>query len=190
MKLFLNFILFQAGWLTTVIGAANGWPELGVVAAGVAIIAHLWLAADYGRELALLMLAGVIGALFDSALVQTGWLIYPNGFILPDTAPYWIVCLWLLFATTLNVSMRWLRGRVAIAMLFGAIGGPMSYLAGTRLGALEFTETAPALISLGIGWAVMTPVLVWLASRLDGIQPQVALDETPGSRRAGQAQGA
>ena len=168
----LNFVVFQLGWLTTVIGAARGYPLAGVAAAAVAVGLHLWLAKDYGRELALLIMAGLLGAFFDSALVQTGWLVYPNGILIPGTAPYWIVCLWLLFTTTLNVSMRWLRGRPLLAIVFGAVGGPLSYLAGARLGALQFTDQAAAMVALAVGWAVMTPALVWLAQRLDGIEPQ------------------
>jgi hypothetical protein len=77
--------------------------------------------------------------------------------------------MWMSFATTLNVAVRWLRGRVFIAALFGAVGGPLSYLAGDGLGALELVNHAAALVSLSIGWAVATPLLVAVATRFDGV---------------------
>lgn len=111
--------------------------------------------------------AVLLGLVADSVLLATGWIAYPNGDWLPGLAPYWIVCLWALFATTLNVSMRWLSGRYLLAAVFGAIGGPLSYLAGARLGAMSFVDAVPALIALAIGWACAMPFLVWLAARLE-----------------------
>jgi hypothetical protein len=77
-------------------------------------------------------------------------------------APYWIVAMWVLFATTLNVGMRWLRRSTAIAAVAGAIGGPLAFFAGASIGAVELVSPAIALIAIGIGWAVMLPLLVKL----------------------------
>ena len=169
----INFIAFQFGWFACVLGAANGLPLLGPVVAVLVVILHLKLARQPRRELSLVMVAGVIGAVFDSALVASGWLIYPNGILLAGTAPYWIIAMWLLFATTLNVAMRWLRGNALLAFVLGAIAGPMSYWGGARLGALEFASPAQGMIALSIGWALMMPLLMHLSKRLDGIQPQL-----------------
>jgi len=76
--------------------------------------------------------------------------------------------MWPLFATTLNVSMKWMKGKYLLASLFGAIGGPLAYLAGHRLGAVEFSSTLNAMFVIGIGWAVMMPLLVNLAERFNG----------------------
>ena len=79
--------------------------------------------------------------------------------------------MWLLFATTLNVSLRWLRGNYKAAALLGLIGGPMSYYGGAKLGGLIFINMSAALTALALGWAVVTPFLVWLSKRFDGMQP-------------------
>lgn len=168
MNLLANILVFQAGWFATVLGAANGLPWIGPAAALAAVALHLRFAARPGVELRLVLTALGLGLVADSLLLATGWIAYPNGQWLPGAAPYWIGSLWVLFACTLNVSMRWLRGRYVLAAAFGAVGGPLSYLAGSRLGAMTFAEPVPALTALAIGWAVMMPVLVWLASRLDG----------------------
>ena len=88
-----------------------------------------------------------MGLVFDSLLVTVGWLEYPNGMFAPVVAPYWILSMWVLFATTLNVSLAWLHGRYTLAAVFGAIGGPLSYLAGARLGAVTLAEPRAAVIA-------------------------------------------
>ena len=113
-------------------------------------------------------LAAVLGALFETLLVQTGWVRFETGVLIEGTAPYWMVALWAIFATTLNVSLRWLRARTGLATLFGAIGGPAAYYAGAKLGALELARTGAALAAIAAGWAILTPVLLRVALRLDG----------------------
>jgi hypothetical protein len=76
--------------------------------------------------------------------------------------------MWLSFATTLNVSLRWLRKRLWTAAGFGAIGGPVSYFAGQQLGALQFVNNGAALAALAVGWGLVIPGLILLAERLDG----------------------
>ena len=163
-----NILLFQAGWFACVLGAAHGLPWLGPLAA-IAIVAwHLSRAARARLELALVALALLLGALFETLLVQTGWLRYQSGVLIEGTAPYWMVTLWAIFATTLNVSLRWLRPRTALAVLFGALGGPAAYYGGARLGAVELTAPGAALSSIAIGWAILAPLLLHAARRLDG----------------------
>jgi hypothetical protein len=166
-KLIINIAAFQIGWFSCVLGAANGYPLLGPVVVGIVVIIHLLMVKKPRGELQLLLLAAITGAVFDSLLVMTGWLAYPNGTLFTGTAPYWIVAMWVLFATTLNVSLRWLQGRVPASIVLGAVGGPLSYLAGARLGGLVFIDQGPALIALGIGWAAATPILVSIAARLE-----------------------
>ncbi len=73
----------------------------------------------------------------------------------------------MLFATALRGPLRWLQGHPLLAAVFGGVGGPFSYLAASRLGACAFPDAPVALVVLGGGWAVVTPLLVQLASRLD-----------------------
>lgn len=167
MKTVLNFLLFQAGWFATVLGAANGAPWMGPVVVLGIVAVHFRAARRPMGEIRLVASAVLLGLVVDSLLLATGWIAYPNGGWLPGLAPYWIVGLWALFATTLNVSMRWLTGRTALAAVFGAVGGPLSYLAGARLGAMTFVETVPALAALALGWAIAMPLLMLLAKRFE-----------------------
>ena len=169
MNLALNFIAFQVGWFACVLGAANGMPWTGPVVVLAVLALHLWRARRPGPELKLALAAMGLGAAFDSALLATGWVAYPSGLWLPGLAPYWIIAMWGLFATTVNVSLRWLRDRTALAVALGAIGGPLSYLAGERLGGIELVAPAGALALLAVGWAVAMPLLSRWGQRLDGI---------------------
>jgi hypothetical protein len=105
----------------------------------------------------------VLGFLFDTGFVAGG-VFTPLQHMLPRPfSPPWMVCLWLNFAATLNVSMAWLRGHYLLAALFGAIGGPLAYFSGAGLGATESLPTMGGLALLALGWGLMTPLLVRLA---------------------------
>jgi hypothetical protein len=171
MKLVLNFIVFQAAWFSCVLGAANGLPWAGPLAVLAAVMLHLRLSRQPSLEIRLILAAVALGLLADAALLATGWVAFPNGAWLPGAAPYWMAAMWALFATTLNVSMRWLRSRLWLAMAAGAIGGPLSYWAGERLGAMSFVEPVPALLAIAAAWVVAMPLLTLLSCRFDGVEP-------------------
>lgn len=166
--LIVNIALFQAGWFGCVMAGAHGQAWLALIALTAVLAWHLLRAHQPQRELALVTFTALIGTVYETLLAQTGWMRPTSGEILPGMAAYWLICLWAIFATTLNVSLRWLRARLLAAAAFGAIGGPLAYYAGSRLGALELAAPGPALASIAIGWAVLTPALLLVARRLDG----------------------
>ncbi len=170
MHMFMNFAAFQVGWFSSVIGGASQLPWIGPVAVMLAILLHLYFARRPQAELMLIVSCGLIGAAFDSLLVAAGWVSYSSGIFFEYAAPYWIIAMWMLFATTLNVSMRWMNGRPVLAAAMGLVAGPMSYVAGNKLGAIEFVNETAALAALAVGWAVMLPLLMRLAERLNGVR--------------------
>lgn len=180
MKLLLNFLLFQLGWFSSVLGGANQMPWLGPLAVLAIIAIHLRLAERPHSEVALLLCCALIGAGFDSVLVAFGWVGYSSGMFAPAMAPYWIITMWMLFATTLNVSLRWLRELPIVAAMLGFVAGPLTYLGGAKLGGILLIDQFAALATLGIAWAVMMPVLLVLAERFDGFGPM----PSPATRQA------
>lgn len=174
MLLIINIAAFQAGWLLSVIGGAQQMPWLGPLVVALALAFHLRAARQPIEEFVLIAICALLGAAFDSVLVAAGWVTYKSGLVSDNLAPYWIVTMWMLFATTLNVSMRWMRGRHWLAAFFGFYGGPAAYVAGQALGAIVLTNQVAALVALAIGWAIMMPLLMWLSENLDGM---------PGKRR-------
>ena len=172
MPLLINFAAFQVGWLSSVIGGAQQLPWLGPAVVLAAIGIHLVRAQQPSSELMLILSCGLIGTFFDSALVAAGWVTYPSGMISESLAPYWIITMWMLFATTINLSMRFLRGRPVIAAVFGLVGGPMAYYAGHKIGGIVFVNEFAALTTLAVGWAVLMPILMRLGELLDGVSPE------------------
>lgn len=168
MTIAFNVALFQAGWFACVLAASHGLTWMGAIVAAIVVAWHVARAAQPAIELRLVGAAAAVGAVFETVLVQSGSISFPGGMLVAGIAPYWMVAMWALFATTLNVSLRWLRPHVWLAALSGAVGGPAAYYAGARLGALEFTATGAALATIAIGWAILTPLLLRVAQRLDG----------------------
>jgi hypothetical protein len=167
----LNFVVLELAWFACVLGGANDRALVGTVVAGAVIALPLYLAQRPGAETLLIALVAVIGLTWDSVLVVLGLFSYPTGNFAPGLAPYWIVAMWAVFATSLNLSLAWLKGRPWLAVLVGLVGGPLSYLAGERLGGVQMADATLALGAQAIGWAVLMPLLAHLATRLNGIGP-------------------
>lgn len=163
----INLAVFKVAWVAVVLSAAAGIPVYGLIAVGTAVSIHLWLSERAETELRLLLAAAATGFVWETFLVQAGLIGYPSGDWLPGAAPYWIVAMWVLFATTLNVGMRWLRRSRAASAAVGAIGGPLAFAAGASLGATELLQPVTTLLYIGLGWAVFLPILVHFAKRLD-----------------------
>ncbi len=168
-RVLANLIAFQIGWFACVLGGAYGQPWAGTALALTIAVVHLASSARPGDEARLLAIATALGAAWDSALVALGWVSYSAGTLLPGTAPVWIVAMWTLFATTLNVSLNWLKNRHLAAAAFGAVGGPLAYYAGMKLGAVRFADLGIAMAALALGWAVILPALLRLGQRFDGV---------------------
>lgn len=164
----MNVLAFQAAWLGGVAGAATGRLWLGPVIALAVAATHLHAAVRPARELGAVAAVTMLGTAWDTLPATFGLIHYRGGLAAFGGTPLWIMALWLAFATTLNVSLRWLRGRLWLAAALGALFGPLCYAAAERLGALTLVTPASALLAQALGWAVLLPVTAALAARLDG----------------------
>ena len=163
----LNFAAYQVAWFACVLSAAAGMPWIGAIVAVAVVTIHVARAARPRAEFELVAAASAIGLVVDSALTSAGLLSFSTGVMVPGWAPYWMVALWAAFATTLNRSLHWLTSRPLLAAIFGALGGPLAYLAGAELGALDMSSSQPALLAIGVAWAVALWVLALIAARLN-----------------------
>jgi hypothetical protein len=168
-RLIINFIAFQIGWFAAVLGGAHDRAWLGSSIALLVMLLHLGMSRQPLRELQLMLCVLLLGFGWDSLLVTADLIRYPHGQFSPQLAPVWIVAVWGLFATTLNVSLNFLKHRDWLAAAFGAIGAPLSFLAGVRLQALQFPDPFKALLALAIGWGLLMLILTRLAQRFDGV---------------------
>jgi hypothetical protein len=167
MALLVNFIGFQVGWFACVLGAANDKELLGMIIALGVITYHIVAQADSRKELKLVLVAVAIGLLWETWVLNLAILRYPSHPEALFWAPHWLIMMWALFATTINLSMGWLKGRWLLAMLMGATFGPLAFVAGEKLGAVVFLDSTLSMITLGIGWGLLMPLLLWLAQRIN-----------------------
>jgi len=161
----------QAGWSACVIGAANGVAWMGVALVIALISVHLRRAAQPVNEAKLIASVVVIGGTWESIVVSLGLLAYPTSTQIYGLAPLWLLALWGLFAAQVNTTYTWLKPRIALASLLGAIAGPLSFHGGAALGALQFAKPWPASVTLACGWAVLLPLVIVLSRRWDGVRP-------------------
>lgn len=163
----LNYLAYQTGWCAAIIGAAYGLGTPGAAVALALTAGHLWLAHDRAGELVLVCAALATGWLVESWQIGSGTYRILAGEPAAGAAPpLWLLALWAQFATTFRFSLASVMGRPLRAMLFGAIGGPLAFLAGERLGAVVLQ--APVLSGLArlvVAWALALLWLSWLTRR-------------------------
>ncbi len=164
MKSLANYALFNCVWFAAVLGARDGHLWLGLLAALVMLVIHLALIPDRKAELGYVLCAGLIGALIDSYMQMVGILRYPTSasgwpFLI---APPWIFALWFAFAMLPRLSLAWLRHRPVLGLVLGSIGGPLSFMAGARMGVTE-AGSSWTWLWLALEYGLMTPILLELA---------------------------
>ncbi len=143
-----NFVVFQAAWFAAVLGAAHQLPLWGTACVIAVIAWHLGISARPAQEAKLIGIACVVGLVVESAVAMQGHVAYPSGQPVAWLAPYWMVALWGELAIALNVTMRWMKRRLWLASVLGAIAGPASFVSGVKLGGAQFVDTTPALVTL------------------------------------------
>lgn len=164
----VNFVAFQACWLACVLGAAHDRAWLGPAAVAAALMVHALLSVRPAVQARMILAAAAVGYAVDSGLTAAGVLQFPSGAgtASPWMAPVWIAALWLVFASTLDCSMRWMRRRYLVGAGLGAVSGPLCYIAGEKLGAVTLpSPPTPGLLALATAWGVVVPIALWLVER-------------------------
>ena len=160
-----DVLLYQLGWCVCILGAAAGRSWAGAAYTLLAVLAHMAVVPSPLRTLGAIAAVAVPGALIDGVWTALGWLDFPMQAHLFGLLPPWMAGLWVMFCFVLGSGLRFLRHRLLLAALIGLVGGPLAYLAGSRLGALELH--GPAVVAVAITWAVVMPYGVVIFSRVD-----------------------
>jgi hypothetical protein len=160
-----NLVLVHIGWFASVLGGARGFPLAGPAVVLLLVLAHLRFFGTK-REGWLLVASGALGAIAESLLGLTGLVTYRADPPPHWLCPPWIAAMWVNFAMTLRHSLRWLEGRWALAILFGILAGPIAYVGGARLGAIELLVPSGALAALAGLWGAALPGLALLSRKL------------------------
>lgn len=160
----INGILFQVLWLVAILGSAYHmtWPA-GIACA--ALLAYQLQGKNrQASDLRLLFGACIIGLLMDSLWVNLGLYQFTTTWPFAAITPAWLLALWIGFGLTINHSIAWLSLHPILPPLMGAISGPLSYLAGIRLGAVEFLHSNYVVLAcLAVSWAISLQLLVMIS---------------------------
>ncbi|MEK1939636.1 MAG: DUF2878 domain-containing protein [Pseudomonas sp.] len=165
LKPLFNAGLFQLGWFACVFSPQ--YLALLAVPLLIAVVHVLWL----GRgELNVLAVITVLGTLIDSVLMHAGLFEFAEPRLL---IPLWLVLMWTLLATTLRHCLAWTARPWWLASLLGAVSAPLSYYAGARLAGVGLPYGLwPSLLMLAAIWALVFPLLHYLAQRLQSVELQ------------------
>lgn len=163
-KIFISLLGFYIGWLACVMGAAGGNPFMGPVVVALIVILSWRMQILSRPDISLALISIPLGILLDSALSSFGVFSYQSPLPVSWLSPPWMVALWVNFAIILRGPLGWMEGKYVLGAVFGALGGPLSYYAGFRLGAITVPGGIETfLIVVAIEWAVAMPILLGLA---------------------------
>jgi hypothetical protein len=154
MKTLVNLVGVELGWVACVLGAARGNYWIGPMTVAVLLGLYLLFSEERRQAATVILAFGAVGFLVDSVQAAGGVILFEGSF-LPGVAPLWIIALWFHFSIVLLGPLQFLTQRPLLASLLAAIGAPLSYVAGARLGA--------AALPLGPGPAVLFQALTWAA---------------------------
>jgi len=169
MNAIVNIVMFQTGWLACVISLNHQLEWLALTLLAFVITAHLFMVNDARPDILIILITGICGLLVDSTMISqklllSDWKVAINGW-----APLWLVGLWMLFGTTMYHSLAWFQRHLWLAAIAGFIFAPLSYLAGSKLGVLQFSSDIGMyliLLYIALIWFFVTPFLLWLARTL------------------------
>jgi hypothetical protein len=153
-QLVLNALIFQLGWWLAVLGG----DRVALLVAATTLVLHGLCISRERAEWLCIVATVAIGCVLDSTLHSLDILQFPA--FSGVGVPLWLATIWLLFATTLNHSLRWLQKHWFWAVLLGVFIAPLSYWAGVRFGVASFGVATPlALAILAICWGLLLPLL-------------------------------
>jgi hypothetical protein len=156
----LNLVMFQLGWAICVLGG----NLMAVAYSLIALLIHHRYVLQSKSEWKLVGFIVLVGITWDSLLVFFGLIVYPDAVWF--NLPVWMVCLWILFATTFMHSMAWLSGYSWLCVFVGAVFGPMSYWAGVEFSDASFgASPIMSMVVIAAGWAVLFPIGLYMTVR-------------------------
>jgi len=163
----VNFIVFQACWFGSVLGAANNLGWLGPLLVSLTVPLQICLLTENHRiQLFFVMICGLLGFFLETLMIALKvYIPFDNSWGL--FCPPWMAALWFNFSILISISLAWLKDRYITAALLGGVFGPLAYWGGEKLGALELAaDYVRWFLPLVLGWALVLPLLVSLHNRL------------------------
>jgi hypothetical protein len=129
-------------------------------------VLHLLISTKKTADLKMMGLLLLVGLVVDGSLHALQFFSFRDA---GRPIPGWLVLIWLALATLPHHSLAWMQGRPLLSAAFGAIGGPLAYWGGVRLGIATFHWPLPmSLLLLAMLWAIIWPAVMFFAARSAG----------------------
>ena len=160
----VNAIIFYVGWFILLVGAVDGWAGWASVALVPMLALHVALVRDWRKEMLLMLTISGCGLVIDSLYIAFGVVGYASPNVVPWLAPWWIVVMYGLFATSVDSSLHWMGHHLGAAAVLGGVGAAVSYAVGVKMGAASFLLAggrSPVLI--GFVWTLFMPMCIQLS---------------------------
>ena len=167
-----NIAGFKVCWWACVWGATSNQKYLGPFLVLLYLIVHIYSISYQLRnaEIYLLCIAGILGTVVDSLFLNLDFLSYKGLYDNIDyIAPLWITAMWVGFTATLNHAFKKIINKYSIQAILGMIFGPIAYITGKSLGAIEFNSLYSQnniLIIISIAWGISFPFLCWMSNKI------------------------
>ena len=163
MYRFINAIGFQIGWFACIASVRYDQEFPAIFFCGLLVGLHFFFSKAPRLDFKLTLIALVLGIVVDSSL-QYFSVIRFYGWALGPLSPFWLWMVWVMFALTLNYSLAFLLNKhLLLSAIAGLLFGPLSYIAGAKLGAASFDNSLAHLAVLGMVWMLTLPALVFIS---------------------------
>lgn len=158
-QIILNVVCFQLLWWACVLSPLYGLSAAVFALCMLFSMVHLQWVEGWSQALPIVLTA-LLGCLFDQLGYFIGMVDFNHHPQWVSYIPLWMVALWLAFACTVNVSLRWLAGNLPLAFVLGAVFGPLAYWGAAKLGAVALPGQMLSLVWLGLGWGLLLPLML------------------------------
>lgn len=172
----INFILFQLVWVGFIYGASQNFIWGGYALLSVMLLWQLWPSRRDFNDIKIIVLCVILGMILDSIWAFSELIQYKVHWPEKLVAPLWILAMWVAFGASINHSLRWIQGNIVIASILSAIGGPVSYLAAERFGAVTISNKWILIPSLSIGWFIVMAIIIIMLRSSDQQNEGIALN--------------
>lgn len=154
----LNIAVFNIAWFGLVfIG------NLFIPVAVVLLSIQFWCFPIAKSEILLITLVAMMGSLLDMSLVYFGVFTFPT----TQGIPFWLMTLWLCFASTIRHSLAFLASSRMLQCFVGAVLAPLSYLAGANVSAVQLSPSfAMSYLILAFLWAPLMMIIFTISAWL------------------------
>lgn len=163
----INGLMFNITWFAIVTTES---VLAAPILASLHLLIHFALMGKGFIELKVVAQVTFIGLVLDQLLFYVGVFNVGGSSALP---PFWLSCIWPVLATTIMHAFARLQSRYFLSSALGALGGALSFIAGTELTSVAFESDLFGPVIIGALWCVLFPLLLQIP-RLNGYQMDVS----------------